>query len=172
MEKVDGFNDNAEIYWNGRAHVVSDISDPVLFNIFFDPALPEHAKRMVISINKTNQEGKDLGDVIPCDHLNDATIKEIIRQIQGGNTSGTVLAKDVLPAFVYQTREYLEAVGFDDIGKINGLIHRIESLRIDWQWPVEIHIDGTEASLEELKPAAIDKIASDMLCNECVEGMW
>lgn len=170
--KYDGISDNAEITWNGRARVVSDISDPVLFNVFFDPHLPDYAKSMILSINKTNLQGKDLGDVIPCDHLNSSAIYAIERQIQEGNTSGTVTASEIIPDFVRQTMEYLEEIEFDDMGKVNGLAHKLENLSISWEWPVEITINGEAASIDDLGPKAINKIMEDMLVKECICGAW
>lgn len=165
-------NKYEDVSWNGRAYVVSDISNPIVYNVFFDPNLSEYCRKMILSINKTNQQGKELGDVIPCDHLNASAIYAIERQVQEGKTSGTVTAGEILPDCFRQTLEYLEEIEFDEMGKINGLANKLESLSISWTWPVEITINGKKASIKDLSPRALNKILDDMLLHECVCGSF
>ena len=176
--KYDGIHDNAEISWNGRAYVVSDISDDVVFSVFFDP---------LKTINQSNQEGKDLGDVIPCDCLEAATINTIINRVmdtlehpmadpdthidEKGHMRGKILAEEVIPDYVRQAEEYLTEIGHEDEAR-NALFGSLNKLSLEWEWPVDITINGEEADLTCLKPDAVRKILSDMLYNECQHGMW
>lgn len=185
--KYDGIHDNAEISWNGRAYVVSDISDDVVFGVFFDPHLDDQVVSMLKTINQSNQEGKDLGDVIPCDCLEVATINAIINRVmdtlehpmadpdthidEKGHMRGKILAEEVIPDYVRQAEEYLTEIGHEDEAR-NALFGSLNKLSLEWEWPVDITINGEEADLTCLKPDAVRKILSDMLYNECQHGMW
>lgn len=183
MEKCDGIHDNKEISWNGRAYITSDISDPTLYDVFFDAALPEEAKRMILSINETNLQGKDLGDVIPCDHLNSAAIFALKNQIfdewrggcanidADGNLYGEILAENVVPACVHEAEDYMISVGYGDAER-NLLFGNLYEMKISWKWSLEVRIDGEDAKLTDLSFDAVKKIVEDMLDNECYCGMW
>lgn len=181
--KVDGIHDNAVISWNGRAFVTSDISDPVLYNVFFDQNLPDVTKKMLLSINETNLQGKDLGDVIPCDCLNSAAIYALKNQLfdewRGGCESadadgclhGELLAENVVPSCVQEAEDYMNAVEYGDSER-NLLFGNLYGKKIAWRWPVEIHIDGECAKLTDLAFDAVKRIFEQMLDDECICGTW
>ena len=184
--KYDGIHDNAEITWNGRAFITSDISDEVLFNIFFDPDLVPETVSMLKTINQSNLEGKDLGDVIPCDCLNTSTIEAISRHIHdvlaspldttvhidgAGCLSGEIYAEEVVPDYVHYAEEYLTEVGHEDTAR-NELFGNLYKKSIKWKWPVEITINGKKAYITDLKTDAVTRILDSMLYCEANHGMW
>lgn len=171
--------ENRSVSWSGRAHVVSDISDPVLFDVFFDANLPEEAKRMVLSINETNLRGEDLGDVIPCDHLNSAAIYALKNQIfeayESGDPDncrhGKLLAETIVPACLQEAENYMSEIGYADKER-QELFGKLNQMSISWEWPVEICIDETAAQITDLNLSELKKVLEQMLDDECICGMW
>lgn len=185
-KKYDGMTDNAEISWNGRAYIVTDISDPVLFDVFFDPHLDEVTKKMLRSINETNLQGKDLGDVIPCDCLNSRAIYALMNHItdvlenqapneppvaKDGSMRGVIFAEEVLPDCIREAEEYLAEIGHEDTAR-EELFGSLNRKTIGWVWPVEIRINGEDSRLTDLKIDAVRKILEEMLYKEYKAGMW
>ena len=183
MEKYDGIHDNKEISWNGRAYVTSDISDLLLFDIFFDAALPEEVQATLFNINEVRLRGEDSDECIPCDCLNAAAIYALKNQIfdewrggcknadKDGCLCGELLAENIVPACVHEAEDYMASVGYRDEER-NRLFGNLYGLKISWKWPLKVRIDGEPAKLTDLAFDAVKKIIEQMLDNECRGGMW
>lgn len=110
QEATSDFCDVAQLngWWHGEVEVTSAI-DETMYDEFFDPdpndangcqgeasgvllRCNEIDKRMVVSISRTHHSWVDGSrEIVPANRLKDSYIEDIITQIKGGETSGTVV---------------------------------------------------------------------------------